>query len=235
MTTPTKIEISVVGTLNNTPFRAKGRLKVDPAFGTKSGTVVFDPLPPGLTHSDSGGGSIADGICVPVGRCFVGARPIPPRGFVEPLKLLGGDFVSNRLTRLGYHHGTISQTEIARVSQETLRSDQLLSGELDLPPIQSKSFSTEILEVLEPDVLVSKGGVTLVTDEGREIPVRFSHVYRTLEPNRRLFRTHHGTKYVLCYDSTSTVRGQSIRYDTQSVIGNLRPVGQRGRKASRRR
>jgi len=229
MPTPTKVEISVAGTLNGTEFTAKGRLRVDPAVGVKQGSITFTPLPRGLAASPNGGGSIADSICVPVSRCFVGAKPVRPRNFLEPLRLLGEEFLSNRLTRIE-GHGAIAQTERSRLSGGTLYSSQLLLGDFDLPEIRTKSFSTEVLEVSAPDTMMSTGECTLQTPTGRELQVQFSHVYRALAPDRGLFRAHHGGRYVLCFDSSSEVRGRVITYRTKSVIGTLESAAPTRRK-----
>lgn len=225
----------MAGMLNRTPFTARGRLIVDPTVGTKVGLITFTPLPPGLAASLNGGGTLSDSLAVPISRCFVGAKPVRPQDFVEPLRILGREFWSDRLTEIdGY--GKISQSERAWVDHGTLVSDQLLVGDFVLPEsIKTKSFSSETLEIAAPDTIRSLGECTFATTEEEEIHVRFSHFYRALHPDRTLFRQNNRRKYLLCFDSWSEVRGKSIHYQTKSLIGNLdsTPAG-RGRRRDRK-
>ncbi len=230
MAAPTAVKISVAGTLNRTHFTAHGRLAVNPTVGTKAGRITFTPLPRGLAASPNGAGTLADSLSVPIGRCFVGAKPVRPQNFVEPLRILGREFWSDRLTEIE-GCGTISQSERAWVDHGTLVSDQLLVGDFELPEIATKSFSSEVLEIAAPDTMRSTGECTFATTDGKEIRVRFSHFYRALHSDRTLFRENDRRKYLLCFDSWSEVRRNVITYRTKSLIGDLDspPAGRGGR------
>ena len=153
----------------------------------------------------------------------MGAKPVRPQDFVEPLRILGREFWSDRLTEIdGY--GVISQSERAWIDHGTLVSDQLLVGDFELPEIKTKSFSSETLEIAAPDTIRSTGDCTFATTEEEEVHVRFSHFYRALHPDRTLFRENNRRKYLLCFDSWSEVRQNAIHYQTKSLIGNLDPA-----------
>jgi hypothetical protein len=223
---PTRIELSVAGILNFEYFAARGTLLVDGEKGTKSGRVTYDPYPGGV-------GPGPDCTLFQTTRCFVGAKPEGPEPFVGPLELLGREFVSERMTTVG-RSGVVSLSERTRFERGTLFTDLTAVGKFRVPYIRGVGPLHEIIKVADHDTLVSRGRYTLVTKTGRSIPVRYTHFYRALNPNRRLFGQLRDRVYLLSAEISTKARGRAVEYTSHSTVSFLRDDRSRHRTSRAR-
>jgi hypothetical protein len=202
--------LSVSGVMNGLVFGGGGTLVVDETEGTKTGTIVYDPLPKGFVPGP-------DCTIVSTGRCFVGAKPIGGRRFVGPLDLLGQEFRSQRTTNVG-RFGTVSISEEARRMGHVLRSELTTVGKTTTPDVTGLGPLRELITVTGPATLVSEGQYALRTKRGRSIPVRYTHFYHALRPDRRLFGRHQGDRFLLRATITTGFRRKTLAYRSQSTI-----------------
>ncbi len=208
----TKIELSVTGIWNGRLFSGSGILKVNPADGTKQGAVVYDTTPPGAPDGDTGP--------VATVRCFIGARHAGQKDFLGPLELLGRDFVSVRSTTVG-RTGFVSVGETARTVRDVLHTDLTVVGNVRVPRIRGMGPLSEVATVSGDDTLICEGRYSFVTKGGRTIPIRYTHLYRSLHPNRRLFRRMRGQRFLLRSNTSARVRGRQVEYRSQSTVRRL--------------
>ncbi|MCI4352679.1 MAG: hypothetical protein L3K14_04745 [Thermoplasmata archaeon] len=217
MTCPTSVQVSVSGTLNHSAVKGQGTLNVDCDTGTKSGTINYtSPPPPGSPGGDS----------MPIGtsRCFVGAKQVGRGEFVGPLDLLGPAFVSVRSSIVG-RHGVVSLSETARLVKGVLHSELTVAGHVKTPRLRGAGPLRERITVSEGGTLISEGRYSLVTKGGRSIPVRYTHFYRSLRPNRRLFRQMAGQVFLLQATVSTRRRGKTLVCHTESTLRRLRGPG----------
>jgi hypothetical protein len=210
VTSPTTVELSVAGLLNGLQFGGQGSLTVDTAEGTKTGTITYDPLPPGLTAGP-------DCMVVSTGKCFVGAKPTEGRGFVGPLDLLGRKFKSMRSTSVG-RFGTFSISETGSYKGGVLRSDLTGVGTSRVRRVRGLGPLREVIKVTGPNTMVGEGRYTLLVGTRGSIPVRYTHFYRALRPDRKLFRRMRGRKFLLRAIISTKIRGRRLIYRSRSTI-----------------
>jgi hypothetical protein len=207
------VNVSVSGTVNGQPVSAQGTLTVDSSQGTKSGTVTYSPPqdPNGVTPGP-------DTTVISTGKCFVGAKKLGDGDFVGPLELLGREFVSLRLTTMG-RFGTFGVSEKASFTGHTLRSELTAVGEFRGPKVLGMGPLREVITVSGADTLVTKGRYTLLTAR-RPIVVRYSHFYRALHPDRRLFGRLRGRAFLLRADISPKLRdrGRTLVYYSRSTL-----------------
>lgn len=204
------MELSVTGFVNGDTVVASGTLEVDAAAGTKEGTIVYEVTPAGLVPGP-------ECTMMATGKCFVGALRVGGGPFVSPIDLLGGDFVSMRVTRLG-RFGTVSISENGQLSDSVLRSDLTVVGEYRVPRTRGMGPLRETITVSGDGTLSSKGRYTLIPVRGRPIRADYVHFYRALRPNRRLFARLDGKKFLLRAEITASIRGRNLRYRSVSTI-----------------
>ena len=207
---PKSVELLAMGVLNGTPFVAQGTLDVDANAGKKSGTITYQSLPVTL---DVGIASIT----TMTGRCFVGAKHLGKRPFVGPLELLGREFVSLRVSTVG-GYGAVSVAERAHYEGTSLHCDLSTVGELRSRAATGAGPLREVITVSGPDTLTAKGRYSHRTARGRSVPIRYVHFYRSLKPDRRLFRRLQGRKFLLRVKFSSKVSGRKLVHRTQSTI-----------------
>lgn len=216
MAGPSTVNVSVTGTVNGQSVNAQGTLTVDGTQGTKSGTVTYSQAqnPSGVTPGP-------DTTVLSTGRCFIGAKKLGDADFVGPLELLGREFISLRVTTLG-RFGTISISERAFRVGRTLRSELTAVGEFKGPKVRGMGPLREVITVAGSDTLVSKGRYTLLTAR-RPIVVRYSHFYRSLHPDRRLFGRHLGRTFLLRADISPRLRdrGRTLVYHSRSTLRRI--------------
>jgi hypothetical protein len=204
------LEVSVAGVLNGHAFTGGGMLSIDPA-GTKSGNVVFDGLPADWQLGISS-------IIIMTGRGHLGAPPMgDPTSFIGPTQLLGAEFESFRLTTFG-NYGTLSLSERALVKGARASSKMITVGQLRLPRVTAMGPLKETIRVSGDDMLVSEGRYTLRRVRGGSIPVRYTHFYRSLSPNKGLFRRHQRAVFTLQVKFDSRSRGRTLLYRSHSKI-----------------
>lgn len=214
MTEPQAVNLTVSGVLNGAPLAATGTLTVDAGAGTKDGTVVYETTP----------GAVAPGPDCTVfstGRCFVGARKLGRTPFVGPLELLGREFVSMRVTRLG-RFGTVSISENGSIERTTLRSELTTVGEYRGPRTRAMGPLRETIRVLGNETLSASGRYSLIPSRGRPIPATYVQFYRPLRPNHRLFARLQGTAFLLRAELSTSVRGKTLHYHSRSTIAPVR-------------
>ncbi|MFZ0830769.1 MAG: hypothetical protein WCB18_06430 [Thermoplasmata archaeon] len=206
----TSLALSVTGVLNGQSFSGNGTLSID-ASGTKSGNIVFAGLPGGWQLE-------AASIVILTGRSHIGATPVlNPSTFIGPTQLLGAEFESFRMTTFG-SYGTLSVSERAVVNGPKAWSQMITVGELKLPRVRGMGPLRETIRVSGDDMLVSEGRYSLRRARGRSIPVHYTHFYRTLKPNRRLFRRLQRAVYILQVKFDHKARGRTLIYRSQSEI-----------------
>jgi len=205
-----RIELSVSGLLNGEFFRASGSVKVDETKGTKTTSLRFDALPPGTRVSHDVG--IAGTI-----RGFFGSLPMGKTGFPRPLDLLGREFISLRSTTVG-RYGTMCFAERGTVSGGVLRSELTLISGVRTPTVRGVGPLRDVITVDAPDILSSRGRYSLRTQSGRVIPVRFTHFFRSLSPNRQLFQRMRGRSYLHWAKISTEVRGRTLLYSSRVRI-----------------
>jgi hypothetical protein len=208
-----RLEISVTGLLNGESFRGSGTLSLDSRTGTKSGTLTYQSAPARLRSN-------ADTTPYMTGRGHIGAVYTDPSMKVGPMELLGGEFVSTRLSKIG-HYGTISVSESAVVSRDRLRSWLTFVGDVRTPAIAGMGPLREVLTVGPDGILTGTGRYSLRTTGGRSIPVRYTHLYRSLRPNLRLFGRLRGRRFLLRARIVVKVRGRSLDYKSRTTIKRL--------------
>lgn len=210
---PAKVQLSISGLLNHTLILGHGTLTVDSTTGTKYGTVTYSSPPP----QGSPGG---DTVPIGTSRCFIGARHVGRERFVDPLDLLGREFVSVRYTTIG-RRGTASLSETARTVKDVLHSTLTVIGRVATPALQSTGPLTERIKVSKEGTLVSEGRYSLITKGGRSIRVRYTHFYRSLKPNRNLFRRSDGQVFLLRAEVTTRRVGRTLVCRTKSTLRRL--------------
>ncbi len=210
MTGPTSVDLTISGVLNGRPFGARGRLRVDSCTGTKDGTITYSTPPAGVTVGP-------DSTIASTGRCFVGARPSGAARMNGPMKLLGREFVSLRVTSLG-RYGNVSISERARITRGVLRSELTALGEYRIPVVRGMGPLRETIRVEGDGTLVSSGRYTLLRPHGRPIHVRYLHFYHPTNPDRRLFGRWRGRTFVLRASISVRVRGRTLVYHSGSTI-----------------
>jgi hypothetical protein len=213
MVVPRSVEIFATGVLNGSCFVAEGALEVDADTGTKSGTIAYESLPAAL---DVGIAS----LMTMTGRCFVGAKHVGSRPFVGPLELLGREFVSLRTTTVG-RYGSASVSERARFVGTSLRCELSTLSRLRSPAVIGAGPLREVISVCAPDTLIAEGHYSHRPARGRPIPVRYSQFYRSLRPDRGLFRRLNGRRYLLRVKFSSKVSGRKLVHHTQSTVRQM--------------
>jgi hypothetical protein len=209
-----RVVLSISGIIDNKPVSGLGVLTVNSAGGTKDGTIIYtNPPPPGTPGGDS----------LPAGttRCFIGASHVGKDHFVGPLELLGREFVSVRSTDLG-RAGYVSLSELATRVGNELRSTLTVVGVLKAPAGHGIGPLSERITVHKDGTLVSEGRYSLTRKKGRPIPVYYTHFYRALRPDRRLFRRLHGRVYLLRATVKSSGRGKKVTVHTTSTLRLLK-------------
>lgn len=214
MAGPKRVEVSVTGILNGRLFTAQGSLKVDDTQGTKSGNITYQPPPQGVAPGP-------DSTTMQTGKCFIGARHVGERRFVGPVELLGREFISMRLTTVG-RFGSTSVSERARIVGDVLRTELTTVGELRVPGVRGLGPLREVISVTAPDSLTSEGRYSFLTARRGRVPVRYVHLYRSLSPDRRLFRRQHGNAFLLRADISTKFRGRILSYHSRSTIRRLK-------------
>jgi hypothetical protein len=209
METVTLVSLTVSGTVNDQQVFATGMLVVDESVGTKIGNITVSE-PRGFSTV------LPDCFSVPMPKCFVGAKPAS-RKVVNPLRLLGSNFVSMRVTDLG-RAGRLSQTEHVSLAGHTLTSQQVVFGHVKHEPVAKVDQIREVIVASGWGHLTGIGRYTLVTESGKKIPVRYEHSYRTLVPNERLFHAHKNKKFLLKARLDSTRHGQVVSVRAKSTI-----------------
>jgi hypothetical protein len=209
MAAPKRLELSVTGVLNGVALSGGGTLWIG-AAGIKSGTILFDSLP-----SSWRGGPMS--IVILTGRGHIGAVSMEPDLAGLLAGLLGNAFESFRLTTFA-HYGILSVSERARVTGSTVRSEMVTVGELKLPRIVAMGPLQEKIQVSGDGTLVSEGRYSLKRAGGRSIPVRYTHFYHSLKPNRRLFRRLRGTVFLLRVKFAHRARGAKLSYHSQGTL-----------------
>jgi hypothetical protein len=215
MSTPSSVALAISGTVNGTPVSGTGTLDVDDTTGTKDGSITYtSPPPPGTPGGDS----------MPAGttKCFIGAKRPGKNRFVGPLELLGPEFVSLRLTQLG-RAGSASVSETARLARGVLHSTLTVVAVLRAPAGRGIGPLREVIRVSGDDTLVGEGRYSLMPDRGRPVPVQYTHFYRSLNPNRRLFRSLRGRVYLLRAWVKSKAHGRKgVKVHTVSTLRVLK-------------
>jgi hypothetical protein len=209
-----RVVLSISGIIDNKPVSGVGVLAVDNKGGTKDGTIAYtSPPPPGTPGGDS----------LPAGttRCFIGATHLGKDHFVGPLELLGREFVSVRSTDLG-RAGYVSLSETATRDGSELRSWLTVVGVLRAPAGHGIGPLSERITVHKNGTLISEGRYTLTPKKGRPLPVHYTHFYRALRPDRRLFRRLHGRVYLLRATVKSSGRGKKVKVHTSSTLRLLK-------------
>lgn len=210
MAGPSTVELSVAGILNGLVFGGQGTLEVDITQGTKTGTITYDLLPRGLVAGP-------DCMMVSTGKCFVGAKPTEGRGFVGPLDLLGRKFKSMRSTNVG-RFGTFSISETGSYKGGVLRADLTGVGTTKVREVRGLGPLREVITITGPDTMVGEGRYTLLVGKRGSIPVRYTHFYRALRPDRRLFRRMKGRKFLLRATISTQVHGRRLEDQSRSTI-----------------
>ena len=211
MSTPASVVVSIAGTINGTQVSGSGTLNVNSTTGTKSGTITYTSPPPA---GSPGGASLPAGTT----RCFIGAAHVGKNRFVGPLQLLGREFVSLRLTTLG-RAGSVSLSETATLARGVLYSSLTVVGVLKVPVDRGIGPLSERITVHKDGTLISEGRYSLLPKRGRPIPVRYTHFYRSLKPNRRLFRRLRGRVYLLRAKVEIKARGRKrVKIHTTSTL-----------------
>lgn len=214
MTDPRAVELSVTGVVNGAPLSARGTLNVDARAGTKEGTIHYSRTP----------GAVAPGPdCTPMttGRCFIGARRLGRAPWVGPIELLGRDFVSLRVTRLG-RYGTYSIAENASCVGSVLRSELTAIGEYRGPKVRAMGPLRETIRVTRDGTLETAGRYTLIPARGSPVRADYTHFYRPARPDRRLFARLEGTSFLLRARIDTSVRGKDLHYRSESTISPLK-------------
>jgi hypothetical protein len=237
----TKVDLSVGGIWNGRPFTGSGIIHVNPLDGMKHGTVTYEwvtspapagggPAPPPPRGTSTGGSepppgpSGGDSGTIATVRCFIGAKPLGKKSFVGPLELLGREFTSVRSTRVGRRvgrSGTITVGESAQVKGSVLRTHLTTIGDVPIRRIRGIGPIREITTVSGLDTVVSDGRYSYLLPGGRTVPIRYQHVYRSLHPNRRLFRRMLGQRFLLRVRTSIRVHGLKVEYRTQSTVRRL--------------
>ena len=208
-----KVQLSIRGLLNRTLINGRGTLNVNSETGTKAGTVTYTSPPP----QGSPGG---DTLPIGTSRCFVGAKHVGRDRFVDPLDLLGREFVSVRYTTVD-QRGTASLSETARTVKGVLHSTLTVVGSVDTPALRGNGPLTERITVSKEGTLVSEGRYSLITKGRRSIRVRYTHFYRSLQPNRELFRRLDGQVYLLRAEVSTRRVGRTLVCRTISTLRRL--------------
>ena len=199
--------------VNQAPVVATGRLRVDSRAGTKDGTVVYRRRP----------GPVAPGpgcTAMATGKCFIGARRIGRAGSAGPIEMLGQEFTSMRVTRLG-KHGTFCVSESATIKEGRLWSDMIAVGEYHGPPTRGMGPLRETIRVLEDGTMESEGRYTLIPVRGRAIRVTYVHFYRPARPDRRVLARVRGRRYELKATISPDLRGRTLHYHSVSTLTEL--------------
>ncbi len=205
----TQVSLTVSGIVNNQAVFVSGSLDVDATAGIKSGVVNVNQADDFVTISP-------DGYAMPMPRCFVGARPIDS-GMVNPLRLLGTHFVSQRITDFGSGR-QLSQGEHATLRGHTLHSTQIVFGRVPRPRVAKVARIREVLEFTSPSHLSAVGRYSLETASGGTIPVRYRQLYEAFRPNLRLFRAVRKKKFLLKAEVCPTYRGRVVKIRTKSTL-----------------
>lgn len=211
MLEPRRVELSVTGIVNGKEFSGRGTLQIGNPDGVKSGQVTFDSSPP-----PPGGPTVVGTF-----RCFIGARHVGREPFLGPLELLGRDFSSIRSTTTA-RSGSVSLCDRARMVGDVLRSELAVAGEIRVPVIRSIGPLREVITVSGDGTLASEGRYSYLAARRRPILVRYTHFYRSLRPDRRLFRRLRGQRYLLQANIWFQVRGRTVKYRSQSTLRRLR-------------
>lgn len=212
MASPTSLELSVGGVLNGQQFSAHGTLAIDLATGTKVGNVLFAGLPASF-------GAGPHSIILITGKGHLGGV-LKPGQKIGPSQLLGAQFESFRLSTVG-KRGTLSVSEQTVIQGSKARSRMITVGELRLPRLEGMGPLREIIRVSGDDTLVGEGRYSLVPVRGRSIPVRYTHFYRSFQPNRRLFRGLRRAVYELRVVFACKSRGQTLYYRSRSTLRRI--------------
>lgn len=164
--------------------------------------------------------------------CFVGARS--PRGLVNPLDVLGGDYTAAKTVRVHSSHaqvGTLAVSERVRTMEEGMECRQVVTGSLRLPDridTAARTIVTERLRLLPGGAIRARGGYVLFTKSHEPIWVEYEKFFRPRGPpsgrTRGLLlrlRREKRSGWMLSVTISAARRRASLVYDGRSELDHL--------------